>query len=131
MNKKKLQDYRWLRLNMKKLEDRVLEIESSATKVTSTISDMPQGGAEQDKACAMVVKLSEAREKLLEKQLEALEGIIAIEKAIEKLDERGKLLVRLHYIEGMTWERVAVEMNYTWQHLHKIHRNVLEEINRR
>ena len=116
---------------MQKLEDRVLEIETAVTKQTSVISDMPQGCAESDKMAAGVIRLVEAREKLLEKQLESLEGVMAIEKAIEKLDERGKLLVRLHYIEGMTWERVAVEMNYTWQHLHKIHRNVLEEINRR
>lgn len=127
MNKETLRNYRWLRLNMKKLEDRVLEIETAITKQTSVISGMPRGSTESDKLSAGVARLCEAKEKLLEKQLEATEAIIEIEEAIEHLGEREKCLIRSYYIEGMTWEQVAVEMNYTWQHLHKIHAQILSK----
>lgn len=128
MNKETLRNYRWLRLNMKKLEDRVLEIETAITKQTSVISGTPRGSTESDKLSAGVVRLCEAKEKLLEKQLEATEAIIEIEEAIEKLDERGKCLMRLYYIDGCTWEEVCCIMNYSWTQIHHYHREYLSKL---
>lgn len=128
MNKETLRNYRWLRLNMKKLEDRVLEIETAITKRTSVISDMPQGCAESDKMAAGVIRLVEAREKLYEKQLEYWHTMAEIEKAISVLDERGQCLMRLYYIDGCTWEKVCCVMSYQWTQIHRLHAKYLEEI---
>ena len=52
--------------------------------------------------------------------------------AIKKIDavKNGdyRLLLTLRYINGLTWEKIAVEMNYSWQHLHKMHSKALAMI---
>ena len=128
MNKQTLQQYRWLRLNMQKLEDRVLEIETAVTKQTSIISDMPRGCAESDKVAAGVIRLVEAREKLLEKQLEATNAIVEIEEAITCLDEREKYLIRRYYIDGLSWMQVEKDMVYSERNIRYIHKSALEKI---
>lgn len=66
----------------------------------------------------------------IEAQTKELDRVRAeIESAIRKVDN-GKyreLLVR-RYINGKTFEAVAVEMNYTWRQVHRIHGRALLEI---
>ena len=38
-----------------------------------------------------------------------------------------EVLVR-RYLVGQTWERIAVEMHYSWQHVHKLHSRALGEL---
>lgn len=40
-------------------------------------------------------------------------------------DENEKRVLYLHYIEGMTWEQVCTEMNYSWCQVHRFHRKAL------
>lgn len=49
--------------------------------------------------------------------------------AIEKLpNETEKLVLKFRYINGWKWERIAEEMYYTYQHIHKIHGKALEHL---
>ena len=49
-----------------------------------------------------------------------------VQASIEKLeDDREKELLTLRYLRGMKWEEIAVRMNYSWQHTHKIHASAL------
>lgn len=52
-----------------------------------------------------------------------IEGVI---NSLENPTER--LLMRKRYIEGKTWEQVAVEMNYSYRHTTKLHGIILEKI---
>lgn len=51
-----------------------------------------------------------------------------IEDCISTLPADQRVLMRLRYIEGLKWERIACEMNYSWQHLHRIHGQVLQKM---
>lgn len=51
-----------------------------------------------------------------------------IEQAITVLEPRERAIIRLHYFQGYTWEQVAVEMCYTWRHVHRIHGKALERL---
>lgn len=62
------------------------------------------------------------------KEAELAEAAKVIELAIEKLEPRERRLVRLHYIDGLNWEQVAVEMDYSWRQVHRIHSNALEKL---
>lgn len=44
---------------------------------------------------------------------------------MESEDEKDVLMYR--YIRLMKWEDIAVKMNYSWQHLHKIHARALRD----
>ena len=52
-----------------------------------------------------------------------------IEDAIASVeDERLRLLLRYRYIEGWTWEHIAVELNYSWRQVVRIHGQALSEV---
>lgn len=62
------------------------------------------------------------------KELELTDALLQIEQAIKVLEPRECLLVRLHYIDGLTWEQVAVAMDYSWRQVHRIHSTALEKL---
>ena len=54
---------------------------------------------------------------------------VKIEKAIGTLENyTERKVMRLKYIQGYRWESIAVEMNYTWRHVHRIHSRALKNI---
>ena len=55
-----------------------------------------------------------------------------IERAVDTVeDHRLQLLLRYRYLDGMTWEHVAVAMDVTWQHIHKLHVLALKNLKMR
>lgn len=52
----------------------------------------------------------------------------AIEKLIEGLDPVERRLARFRYIDGLTWEDVCDEMNYSWRQTHRIHGRMLDRL---
>ena len=118
-----------MKQNIAQLKDRILELETQATKQTSVITDMPRGGSgESDKMADTVAKMVDLMKMLNNKIYEALEREIEIEKAIEKLSEREQHLIRARYINGISWERIAVLMNYSWKQTHRIHSDALKNM---
>ncbi len=127
MTKQELQEYYWTRRNIQRLEDRLLELETEATRQTTTLRDDPRGGGySKDKLSGIVVAIVAVQDQI-NSQLEWSYHILAeIEKAIEVLPEREKYLVTSRYIDGKTWEQIAVDMHYSWPHVHRIHANALK-----
>ncbi|SET55905.1 RNA polymerase sigma factor, sigma-70 family [Natronincola peptidivorans] len=132
MTKKDLQEYYWLQRNIQKLEDKLLELETKATKITTYITDEPKStNNNSDKISNVVMKIIEVQQRI-NKQLEkSYEILRKIEEAIEILPERERYLIRLRYIDCKSWEQIAVDMNYSWQHIHKIHSDALKLLARK
>lgn len=105
-------------------------IMSRLTRMTSSISGMPHGGGESDKLTDGVGKLVE-----LDKEIDArVDGLVELRREIEgkisALDsDMQRRLLKLRYIDGMTWERVAVEMGYERRQICRIHGYALMSLN--
>ena len=57
------------------------------------------------------------------------DGYQKLKNAIENLDDpTDRNIIRLKYIDGHTWERICVILNYSWNGIHKKHRKILEKI---
>lgn len=64
-----------------------------------------------------------------EAKLEALVNeTLKIENAIETLTPTERELVRLRYIDGLPWFRVAVGINYSEPQARRIHQDILRKI---
>ena len=59
---------------------------------------------------------------------ELLDGQMEIEETIAELNETERLLFRCRYIDGMTWEEVAVAISYSWRQMHTIHSRALDKL---
>ena len=126
MDKKDLQQYLWLRRVIKQLEDRLEELETEATRMTVRYSDQPKGAPyDKDRMAELGVEMVELDEKIQVKLAESYELARKIEEAIGSLPEREQYLMRARYIQGESWEQIAVDMHYSWQHVHRIHAKAL------
>lgn len=54
--------------------------------------------------------------------------LLAIEKVIETLNPTERTLMRLRYIEGLSWQAICGRINYSWQQTHRIHARALIKI---
>lgn len=73
-----------------------------------------------------MAKIIEVKEEINRQLQQSYELVARIERAIDKLPEREKYLIRARYLDGKSWEQIAVDMNYSWRQVHYIHSNALK-----
>lgn len=56
------------------------------------------------------------------------EQLQAIETALETLGPTERTLMRLRYIEGLSWQAVSLRIHYSWKQTHRIHKNALRKL---
>ena len=123
-----LRSYRYLKSEVERLEEELAEWRSKAEKMTRELSGMPSGSGGGDKVPACVEKIWELERELNTKLSDMVEQRQAIERAIEALPDKQKQLMHYRYIDGMKWEKVAVEMNLEYRWVLRIHGRALQEI---
>lgn len=123
-----LRSYRYLKSEVERLEEELAEWRSKAEKMTRELSGMPSGSGGGDKVPACVEKIWELERELSAKLAGMVEQRKEIERAIEALPDKQKQLMRYRYIDGMKWEKVAVEMNMEYRWVLRIHGRALQEI---
>jgi len=130
MTKERLKAYKEMKKERDDLEQRVEALNAQLYGMRAQRLDgMPRGGSGEN---SVTEELIDTKAKLLEvlnEKKAALDAeLIEIESAIKKLKPRERLLVRLHYIDGLTWEQVAVDMTYSWSQVHRIHAKALQKL---
>jgi RNA polymerase sigma factor (sigma-70 family) len=129
LTKHELKEYYWLKANIRKLEERIEELETLAAKQTTGIkndADARVSHGSHDRLGDVVAQIADLKSELQEELSKAYAAVAKIEKAITELPDREKYLIRARYIELKTWEEIAVEMGYSWRGIHKIHSGALK-----
>lgn len=132
MTKERLRAYRALKQERDQICSLIEEIEAELYSPKIPRLDAVPGGGQKVGGVTPTDAKIDKRDELLtlyaEKcgQLDA--ELLAIEQAIDSLEPREKTLLRLHYVQGLTWENVCVEMNYSWRQVHRIHAKALEKL---
>jgi hypothetical protein len=55
--------------------------------------------------------------------------LATIEDCINMLDDSvQRTVLRLRYIDGLTWEKICVKISYEWAWTHRIHSSALEKL---
>jgi len=95
-----------------------------------TLSTTPSGGGNNLVSALenSVIRLSTLRDQYKQKVETIATELDEIEKAIAELQPRERQLLRLYYVEGLTWEQVAVVMGYSWRQVHRIHGDALRQL---
>lgn len=122
---------RYRRLNQR--IDRLLEEQSRwrerALKITPTLSQAPGGGGNgspierpMDKVLEIDVEINREIDELQIVRQEIRAALNQLE------DESLKLLMEYRYIDGMTWEQIAVKMHYSYMQICRLHGRALKTI---
>lgn len=102
---------------------------SRLTRMTASITGMPKGGGERDALAGGMDKLI-----ALDREIDCkVDALITLRREIEgSIANLGnatqRRLLRLRYLECMSWNRVAVEMGVELRWVYRIHGRALTEL---
>lgn len=103
-------------------------IETADGVKAQVITNMPIGGGVSDRTSKMISKQQELATILQERFDELWDSLIEIENIIQSVEvSLFRTILSLRYIDGKRWENVAVELNYSWKQIHRLHIEALEK----
>ena len=101
-----------------------------ATKCTSTLSDMPKSqsisNSRLEDTVVKIVDLQEEINRDIDRLVDLKREIMGVIKAVPNVEYQTILEKR--YLCFISWEQIAVDMNYSMQHVHRMHSAALKEI---
>lgn len=120
-----------LRINSK--IEQVDALNTLAQKITTTISDMPRSGkrprSRMEEILVKIIDLSTDINEDIDEMVDTKAEIMAIIKRVENNDYR--ILLEKRFLCFQSWERIAVDMNYTIQHIHRLKHRAIAEADRK
>lgn len=122
MDKEILKNYRILCEEITMLEKEIEDLLNRGVILTDE-------AGESDPTFTATVKITDLR-KILQKQRDKCCSLrLEIERVINGLERPiERLLMRKRYIEGKRWQQIALEMNYSYRHITKMHERILASI---
>ncbi len=108
----------------------IASLHELATKCTTTFSDMPKNpnrsGSRLEDCIIKIIALEDSLKKDIEKLVDLKCEIMGVIKAVPNVEYQT--LLEKRYLCFITWEQIAVDMNYSIQHIHRMHSAALKEI---
>ena len=113
----------------RKLEE-VSRLRSKLTRITQVLTAEPRGGGsiygKTEEIIAKIVDLEKEIDADVDRLVAIRDGIKTMIEAVE--DDRERLLLQYRYLDGWTFEKIAVEMNYSWRQIHRLHSRALTNL---
>lgn len=117
----------------KRINSKLEQVESLnalATKATSTLSDMPKssnrGTSKLEDTIIKIVELQEEINKDIDKLVDLKKEIANSIYSLKDKEEQTVLEKR--YLCFNSWEQIAVDMNFSIQHIFRLHSKALKNI---
>ena len=109
-----LRKYREYGAEIERLEEEIARWRARAEKTTTTVKDVPvQCSGGRDRLQDSVIEIDRIVIALAEAQRKLARTRISIERAISTVaEDRLQMLLRYRYIDGMTWERISINLHY-------------------
>ncbi|MEI3175612.1 MAG: sigma factor-like helix-turn-helix DNA-binding protein [Lachnospiraceae bacterium] len=128
--KEYLKSYRKIGRELRSLSEEIRQLRDAWVLPSIVADGLPKSNGGSDLS-GYAARLDELERKLREKAAELYKRQTEIEANISAMkDANERTVLRNYYLCGMTWERVAVEMGYSWQYIHKIHGRALQNFER-
>lgn len=128
VTKADLKAYKTLRMERDRLVELIQGLEAALYgPKLPTLDGMPRSGPVEGSRLENLAQKHLHLQQLYGKKVAELDKRMAeIEECIEPLEPTERTLIRLHYFQGLSWEEVAVKMNYSWRHVHRIHSRIIQ-----
>lgn len=109
--------------------EQVASLRDLTTKATATMSDMPGGGRNVYKMQDIIGKIIDLENEInadIDQLVDLKREMVSAIKAVE--DPEYQTLLELRYLCFKTWEQIAVEMDYSIQHIYRLRDKALTQI---
>ena len=126
LKKEYLRGYEKAVRQMKRSEEKITEMRLSKIMPSAGNDGMPHAHNNTDLS-GYVALLDEEERRYMKARYHRIKLCREITDKIERMDnEDEKDVLMYRYIRLMKWEDIAVRMEYSWQHIHKIHARALK-----
>lgn len=123
-----LKKYKYAILDEKMILEEIRKLRADKMFPSLAMDGMPHGNGTSDLS-EYAARLDEEINKLKVQRLEKVKIYSDISSRIRRVeDDNQRELLMYRYIKGMSWEDIAVKLNYTWRHVHRIHSQALDSI---
>lgn len=128
--KRMLFQYRNLVKECHHLKEDTVELRSQMDGIKAQrLTGMPKGSQRSEVVEINLDKLAELERRWDQKFTEMTDTLVMIDDAIGSLeDSRHRIILRLRYLNGFEWERIAYSLGYSWRNTHRLHNEALDEI---
>ena len=127
-SKEYLESYRRIAERLKVLTVEIERLRTEAESVSINLDGMPHGQGKGDRLERLAIQLADMESKLQEEMSECWSKRMEIVSELGKLKEpKHFTILHARYIEGKTWERIAVDMDITWRYCYMLHGRALTE----
>lgn len=127
--KAKLNQYREAEAEAARLDLEITRLYSCAERATMVLKRTPGGGGDGRTLERAVEAIVDMADKLGAERLKAIRLRREIEDAIASVpDGQLRMLLRYRYVDGMTWERIAVNMNLDARWVRRLHGRALDAL---
>lgn len=124
--KEYLQSYKKYKQKVKRLEEQLAEVRSGKMSPSLIQSDMPSAHNQKDLS-DYIVQCDKIIYEIIKAQRDAVVRFSEVQQQIEFLeDENEKTVLTLRYLRDYNWEKICVEMQYSWKQIHRIHSRALQ-----
>lgn len=130
MTKEDLKEYTNIKKELTQIQFKLKELEERKSSIKSMIiSDINVQTSHNNNSIEnLLIKIEECIEEYNKKEIELYNKQLEIENCINSLDATERIIARSRYIEGKTFEQIAVDLNYSWRHTVRIHGKILQKI---
>ena len=120
-----LMSYQKEKRRVRRLEEQLEELRRNKMSPSVTNDGMPHGTDKKDLS-DYAVKVDEIEQELVAARHSRICAFQEVQRRIEAMeDEIEKDLLTYRYLRNLSWVKIAVKMDNSWQHLHKIHARAL------
>lgn len=121
--------YRKLSARLENIEKNLNQMKDERESLTISYDGMPKGTAISDKTARLATFIVDKENELLDTKYELVAMQREISKAIAKVENADySRLLYMRYIDGLTWEEIAVNLHFTWRHVLRLHGRALQEV---
>ena len=124
-----LKSYQKAKCDVVRLERQLEELRLNKIS-PSVINDGMPHGTDIGDLSNYAAQVDKIEREIITARYERIGAYQRVQRCIEAVEDgREKALLTYRYLKGESWERVAVSLGYSWQHVHKIHSLALQHLN--
>lgn len=127
--KERLSQVYYIAISVENKREQIERLESLATKMTSTLTDMPKGSSKMqmdDVVCEIVSAQKELKEEVRKLFKEKEE----VRKMIESVKGKKCVVLEKRYLLNKTWENISEELGCSVRQAHRVHDKAIDDISK-
>ena len=122
MKKERLREIRYIYEEAEELKEKIIQFETMRISPRSAVygSERVQSSMKGDIQPSTIATLDALLQSYNAKLRACLKITMEFEQALERLSYRERIIIRKHYLDGMTWSDMQNEMNMSERNLKRI-----------